>query len=358
MAAPRRLPLLFRRNQATMGESREPVARSLRQTIDARVLDHFVPPHVAVTRAGDVVYFSQRTGKFLEPPPGRPSRSLMAMARKGLRLPLRAALHEAVEKGHRVIKDNIPVEGDEHTEHVRILVEPMRDNGQESLYLVVFNEVRPPPPREPEPKGKRRKAAPPDPNIERLDRELRETRERLQSMMEEYETAIEELKSSNEEMVSVNEELQSTNEELETSKEELQSVNEELQTVNNELTLKIEELDGANSDLRNLYESTDIAAIFLDREIRIRSFTPAVTRIFNLIQSDRGRPLTDIAHRLDYGDLHRDIQGVLENQQATERRTGVKDGSAHYIVRVLPYRGGNGQFAGAVLTFHDVTSLS
>src|SRR5262249_49416638 len=155
--------------------------------------------------------------------------------------------------------------------------------------------------------AKPRKGKAHDGNVEHLERELRETRERLQSMAEEYETAIEELKSSNEEMVSVNEELQSTNEELETSKEELQSgneelqsVNEELQTVNHELTLKIDEVDRANSDLKNLYESTDIATVFLDRELIIRSFTPAVTRIFNLIPTDRGRPLTDIAHELDY----------------------------------------------------------
>ena len=86
--------------------------------------------------------------------------------------------------------------------------------------------------------------------------------------VEEYETALEELKSANEELVSVNEELQSTNEELETSKEELQSVNEELQTVNAELRTRSTQLDRANSDLQNLFESTQIATVFLDRELR------------------------------------------------------------------------------------------
>jgi two-component system CheB/CheR fusion protein len=180
----------------------------------------------------------------------------------------------------------------------------------------------------------------------------------MQSMAEEYETAIEELKSSNEEMVSVNEELQSTNEELETSKEELQSVNEELQTVNHELTVKIDELDRANSDLKNLYESTEIATIFLDRELIIRSFTPAVTRIFNLIPSDRGRPLTDIAHHLDYAELPQDIQQVFGARQPLERRVNRRDGTAHYIVRALPYWTGSGKVEGAVLTFSDVTGLA
>jgi two-component system, chemotaxis family, CheB/CheR fusion protein len=264
------LPVVFRRHGAAGGgsaETKEPTGRSLRQSVEARVLERYGPAHVVVTREGDVINYSAGTGKYLEPPPGRPS------------------------------------------------------------------------------------------NLEQLERELLETRERLQSMAEEYETAIEELKSSNEEMVSVNEELQSTNEELETSKEELQSVNEELQTVNHELTTKIDELDRANSDLRNLYESTDVAIVFLDRELVIRSFTPAVTRIFSLIPTDRGRPLTDIAHHLDYSELPQDIQQVFGARQPLERRVHRRDGTAHYIVRALPYWTGSGKVEGAILTFSDVTSL-
>jgi two-component system CheB/CheR fusion protein len=352
------LPLLFRRHGVGAGEGpREPEGRSLRQAVETRVLDRYVPPHVVATREGDIVYFSAGTGKYLEAPPGRPSRSLMAMARKGLRLPLRSALHEAVESGRAVSRDNIPVEFDDHAEFVRVAIEPMRDDDSGSLYLVVFSELRPTA-QEETPAKRRKGRGGRDHGLDQIERELRETRERLQSMAEEYETAIEELKSSNEEMVSVNEELQSTNEELETSKEELQSVNEELQTVNHELTVKIEELDRANSYLKNLYESTEIATIFLDRDLIIRSFTPAVTRVFNLIPGDRGRPLTDIAHSLDYAELPQDIQQVFGTRQPFERRVDRKDGAAHYIARALPYWAGNGKVEGAVLTFSDVTSLA
>jgi chromosome segregation ATPase len=135
---------------------------------------------------------------------------------------------------------------------------------------------------------------------ERLRRQLLSTQEELQSLTEQHQTALEELRSSNEELHSVNEELQSTNEELETSKEELQSVNEELHTVNLQLSEKIGELDASNSDLRNLFDSTDIATIFLDRHLIIRSFTRAVTSLYNLIPTDQGRPVTDILSRLDY----------------------------------------------------------
>ena len=358
-AAMPHVPALFRRHAVAGGglaESKAPTGRSVRQSMEARVLEHYSPAHVVVSREGDVINYSGGTGKYLEAPAGRPSRALMGMARKGLRQPLRSALHEAVESQRTAVRDNVELERGGKSERVRITVEPLRGDGNESLYLVVFGDLRlrvleerPARPR----KGKAR-----DGNLEQLERELRETRERLQSMAEEYETAIEELKSSNEEMVSVNEELQSTNEELETSKEELQAVNEELQTVNHELTVKIDELDRANSDLKNLYESTDIAAIFLDRDLIIRSFTPAVTRIFNLIPGDRGRPLTDIFHHLDYAELPQDIQQIFGVRQPFERRVNRRDGAAHYIVRALPYWTGSGKVEGAVLTFSDVTGLA
>jgi len=131
--------------------------------------------------------------------------------------------------------------------------------------------------------------------LRRLDEDLRTTREDLQSTIEELETSNEEFKATNEEMLSINEELQSTNEELETSNEELQSLNEELHTVNSQLEFKTAELEATNTDLANLFASTDIATIFLDRELRIRRFTPAAQRLVRVIDSDLGRPFADLA---------------------------------------------------------------
>jgi two-component system, chemotaxis family, CheB/CheR fusion protein len=164
------------------------------------------------------------------------------------------------------------------------------------------------------------------------ERELRETRDRLQSTIEEYETGLEELKSSNEELVSVNEEMQSTNEELEASKEELQSVNEELHTVNAELNGKIDALDHANSDLQNLFESTDVATVFLDRTFVIRSFTPAVTKIFNILPTDKGRPITDLSSRLDLAGFSDDIRKVFADGGSVERRIDSDSHETHYLV--------------------------
>ena len=193
--------------------------------------------------------------------------------------------------------------------------------------------------------------------VSQLQAALASTCEELQSLSEQYQTALEELRSANEELHSVNEEMQSTNEELETSKEELQSLNEELHTVNVRLSEKIEELDQSNSDLRNLFESTEIATVFLDRFLIIRSYTPAIASLYNLIPSDQGRPLTDIRSRLRYDSLREDVAFVLSNLEPLERRVVRDDGAVHYIMRILPYRKPDSTVSGVLVTFVDITSI-
>jgi two-component system CheB/CheR fusion protein len=332
-----------------------PIASNLRHAVETRVLERFAPAHVVVNREGDILHYSARTGKYLESAPGLPNKQLVAMARRGLRLDLRNALREALQTRRQAVREHVSVELDDRVQYVDLIVDPLGDNERDPLFVVMFQDRGAPV----SPNG----LAPHDDNIrdrstEHLERDLRDTRERLQATIEEYESAVEERKSSNEELQSMNEELQSTNEELETSKEELQSVNEELQTVNSELNAKVEEVDRANSDLRNVFESTQIATIFLDHNLVIRSFTPAVAGIFNLISSDRGRPLTDIvSHLTDMGNLKRDIQTVLEHGHPIDRRVRRSDGTAHYLMRILPYRGRNNLIDGVLVTFVNVTNM-
>ena len=340
-------PTEMRREHAGM-------ATNLRHAVEARVLERFSPAHVVINREGDILHYSPHTGKYLEPAPGMPNRQLITMARRGLRLDLRNALRESVQNRRPVTKERINVEIDDRVQLVNLTVEPLGDHTRDPLFLVLFQDIGTPItptdliPRPDHLEGSNRQ----------LENEIRDTRERLQATIEEYESAVEELKSSNEELQSMNEELQSTNEELETSKEELQSVNEELQTVNSELNAKVDEVDRANSDLRNVFESTQIATIFLDHNLVIRSFTPAVADIFNLISSDRGRPLTDIvSHLADTGDLKRDIQSVLEHGNPVDRRLHRNDSTAHYLMRILPYRGRNNVIDGVLVTFVNVTKI-
>jgi two-component system, chemotaxis family, CheB/CheR fusion protein len=320
------------------------------------IVEHFAPTFVIVDETGQTLYFSSGTGKYLQPAAGPFNRDIVAMARPGLRADLRAALHRAKETRQRVVRDRIHVQINGGFQMVSLAIEPILEGKEkETAFGIVFTDRGPITVQDEPPRTERSGGQ--DATVQLIEKELQETKERLQSTIEELETANEEFRSSNEELLSVNEELQSTNEELETSKEELQSVNEELQTVNHELNTKIEELDRANSDLNNLFQSTQIATIFLDRNLEIRSFTPAVTNLFNLIPSDRGRPLTDIVSRIDYPDLEQDMRRVSAGEPAAERSVSHLSGTGYYLARILPYRAPNNQIDGVLLTFVDVTNL-
>jgi two-component system CheB/CheR fusion protein len=165
----------------------------------------------------------------------------------------------------------------------------------------------------------------------------------------------EELQASNEELQSTNEELQSTNEELTSSKEEMQSMNEELQAVNAELQSKLDDLALAQSDMRNLLNSTDIATLFLDKDMNVRRFTERARRVINLRESDVGRPLSDLTTQLDYPGLEQDVQDMLRTMVIAERQVRSTDGH-WYAVRVMPYRTHDNVIQGAVITFMDITA--
>ena len=167
-------------------------------------------------------------------------------------------------------------------------------------------------------------------------------------------TSQEELKSTNEELQSTNEELQSTNEELTTSKEEMQSMNEELQTVNHELQVKVDDLSRTNNDMKNLLDSTDIATLFLDNALCVRRFTSQTTKITQLIASDVGRPITDIASDLFYPELAEDVRQVLRTLVSAEKQVAARDGR-WFAVRILPYRTLENMIDGVVITFVDIT---
>jgi two-component system CheB/CheR fusion protein len=189
-----------------------------------------------------------------------------------------------------------------------------------------------------------------------LERELVHARESQQASSEEQQAFNEELKSTNEELQSTNEELQSSNEELETSKEELQSLNEEMVTVNSELNAKIEQLSDIQNDMKNLLDSINTGTIFLDRQMAVRRFTPAATKVYPLIDADIGRRLADIKSNISGDDLLVELRKVHDTLIPIEREVRTEDG-AWYLARMQPYRTLDNVIAGVVLTFTTVTAF-
>jgi two-component system CheB/CheR fusion protein len=347
-----------RTERSADGEAHRITARtaSISDQIQQLLVARYAPVTVVVNSRGEVVYIHGHTGAYLELAPGPPTHHLVEMARQGLQHDLALALHQAAGHEDEVVRRGLRVKtnGDIILVNLTVkrIVEPESLQG---LFLVTFEQVR-----TEKTVGRKgvpaRAMAPPKKGESGLKRELEFTKQRLQQTIEELQTSNEELKSTNEELQSTNEELQSTNEELETTKEELQSMNEELMTVNSELQGKLDALSDAHDDLQNLLNSTEVATIFLDADLRIKRFTLEAKRVSNLIAIDVGRPLSDIVSKLAYDRLLEDAQAVLRTLVVKEREVQTTDGS-WFFMRILPYRTSKNIIVGLVLTFLDISKI-
>jgi two-component system, chemotaxis family, CheB/CheR fusion protein len=330
---------------------------SMPEQIQQLLVSRYAPAAVLVDRRGEILYIHGHTGEFLQPPPGPPTHHLVDMAREGLRQDLATALHQAAHTDDEVVRRRVPVMVDGSVQLVDLCVKKIVEpEALQGLRLVTFERVR----ESGEASLRKAKAAAPTARMKKgesaLQQELAYMKQRLQQTIEELHTSNEELKSSNEELQSTNEELQSTNEELETAKEEMQSLNEELITVNAELQGKLDALTDANDDLQNLLNSTEIATIFLDNDLRIKRFTMEAKRVSHLIASDVGRPLSDIVSKLADDRLLDEAESVLATLVPKEREVQATDGS-WFFLRMLPYRTAKNAIDGLVLTFQDITKM-
>lgn len=338
-------------NAIALGTSQQS-ANHLKTHTDTLLLQHYAPPAVLCTEKGDIVYISGRTGQFLEPAAGKASLSLFAMAREGLSSALHEVFAKAIRQNRPATLLGVRVGGKDSLVLVDVTVHPLTEpTALQGMVLTLFraqsaiNTDLELPPTD--------ATTVTDARVADLVRELKQSREELQSTREEMQTSQEELKSTNEELQSTNEELQSTNEELTTSKEELQSMNEELTTVNHELQSKLDELSQASDDMKNLLNSTDIATLFLDDELHVRRFTNRTTSIIKLIPGDAGRPITDIVTDLNYPTMCDDAREVLRTLMFRERQVATHDGR-WFRVRIMPYRTQDKRIEGVVITFVDV----
>jgi two-component system CheB/CheR fusion protein len=310
-----------------------------------KMIERFAPPSVIVTDEYDIVHLSERAARFLRYSGGEPSNNVLSVVDPMLVVDLRTALLRAVENKATVETAPIPYDADGIAAEVVLRVAPAEDLVPGFL-LVTFDLRAVADASAAAPKAE-------DAHERRLQQQVDELKWHLRDVTEQGVTATQELKASNEELQAMNEELRSATEELETSREELQSINEELTTVNVELKTKVDELGRANGDLQNLMAATAIATVFLDRSLCIRLFTPSAVALFNLIEADVGRPLSDLASRLEYPEIIADARAVLERLVPIERE--VRSGARWLLARLLAYRSGEDRIAGVVLTFLDIT---
>jgi two-component system CheB/CheR fusion protein len=316
---------------------------------DQVLLQVHAPPAVVLNARGDIVYISGRTGKYLEPAAGKANWNFHAMVLASLREPIAQAMAQAAATDDTIHLPglNLASDGPVH-DQVDVTVQPLHEPpALQDMVMVVFKDLAP------KPKRRHSKVS------EAIDTEhaadIQRCHDEIQALREEARLSKEKLQSANEELQSINEELQSANEELTTSKEEMQSMNEELQTVNAEMQAKLDDLALAQSDMKSLLNSTDIAMLFLDQDLHVRRFTERATHLFKLRDGDIGRPLSDLNTSLRYQELHADTQEVLRTLVSCEKQIGTTD-LRWYSVRIMPYRQLDNVIDGAVITFMDITA--
>jgi two-component system CheB/CheR fusion protein len=328
---------------------------SIAESFNKFLLDYYTPVSVLINETGEILYINGKTGKFLELNSGEALLNIFELIKEELRYMLRNAVYMAGLQKTTITVNDIKVKEDSATRLVNIKVSFLDQVSLQGLILIILEDkglVG----NESVQKRKKEKNQNQEAQAHVLQNELESTKQQLNSTIEQMEISMEELKSTNEELQSTNEELQSTNEESLTTKEEMQSLNEELMTINTSYQNKTEELTHLNNDMKNLLDSTEIGTIFLDNQLTILRFTPKIKVLFNVISTDVGRSVTDIAFNFELPDLKQLIFEVIETLAAKEVEVKTQK-NEWYNLRIMPYRTTDNFINGVVLTFTNITAL-
>jgi two-component system, chemotaxis family, CheB/CheR fusion protein len=314
------------------------------------LLQAYTPASVLINQRHECLYFFGSLDRYLHLASGEPSRDLLGLARKGLRHKLHAVIRKARHERATATVTGAELASEDGTRRVSMTAHPVPGEAEEELLLVTFMD-------EPERDRAASRAAngtDDGPRLAELELELDSTRKELQNVIRDLEISNEEQKGINEEAMSMNEEFQSTNEELMTSKEELQSLNEELTALNSQLEETLKSQRSTSNDLRNILDSSEVATLFLDSDLRIRFFTPAAKSLYRVIAGDIGRPLVDLTSLAMDSQLLGDAASVLKTLAPVDKEIRADTGR-WYARRILPYRTQDNSIEGVVILFADIT---
>lgn len=322
---------------------------------DQILLQQFAPASVMTSQKGDIIYITGRTGKYLEPTAGKANWNIFAMLHGELRRELPLAFQKALENYNPIKLNRIALNTSNPKKYVEVILQQIeKPDALKGKIMIVFKDL--PDSMESEQGNIKTGERISNTQQKKIETELVQRNEDIKDLREGMLISQEELKSTNEELKSSNEELQSTNEELTTSKEEMQSLNEELQAMNAELQRKMGDYVQAKNDMENLYNSSQIATLFLDKKLNIRRFTEKMTGIIKMRNTDIGRPFTDLVSNLHYKEIESDVQQVLKTLIPIEKSIDTIDGK-FFDVKITPYRTIDDRIEGLVLTFINVTKF-
>ncbi|TVQ93986.1 MAG: PAS domain S-box protein [Bacteroidetes bacterium] len=325
-----------------------PVGKNVNtENIFESVINEFIPPSIIINENYEIVHIFNDVNKFVNFPAGKASFDILNLIRKELSTTITIAIHKAFKENKEIVYKDFKLKEKGSIILLNIKVKPLKEKSNNLRLLLIAIEEKKTYRQKSTDKHQQSVEYDTNQQIKDLELELKYTKENLQATIEELGTSNEELQATNEELISSNEELQSTN-------EELQSVNEELYTVNSEYQNKIEELTQLNNDINNLLKNTSIGTIFLDRNLRIRKFTPAVASAINILDMDIGRPIHHLALNSLYATFIEDIENVLRTLIPKETEVQGKNKN-WFFMRILPYRTVENAIDGVVITFFDIT---
>lgn len=317
------------------------------------ILNRYGAVGILVNNELEILQFRGRTRRYLEHMPGKASLSMMKMLHHDLIFTVGAAINQVRIMNMPIKKENIPMnDEDDGSCLVNIDIIPIQDKKNQERYFVILFSEEAAAQKNTKPKNKYI----PD-SLHLQKQELAVAQEYVRSVVEQYEGANDRLRTAYEEIQSSNEELQTTNEELETIKEEVQSTNEELLTSNEELQTRNDQLAQVTADIQNLFRSIKMTVIMLDKDLCIRRFNAGAEKMFRLIPTDIGRPLTDIKPQIDLGNFEEDIYEVMETLIAKETEISDQEGG-WYSLQIRPYRTSDNRIDGVVVLFFDISEIN
>ncbi len=314
----------------------------------------YVPASVVVNEDLQILRIWGHVGSYLEPAPGAPTFDLSKIAGDVLLRSIRAALPRAKRTNKPVRQQKVPVESKGRVRSVNLEISPLSlPSSTRKFFLIVFQEQSDAatPPRYA--KSKRLKPA----EVAALLRENELLAQQAMRLKDELQSTTQTHAITSEEYQSAAEELQTANEELETAKAELQSGNEELRVLNDRLHHRNAELLEANQDLAGVLANVNIPMVIIDRDLRIRRFTPPAQKLLNFQPGDVGRRLREIRPNLESADLEELARDTIEHRATCDCELRESRVGKWYSVRVRPYRASGDTVEGAVLSFHDIDIL-
>ncbi len=310
----------------------------------------FLPLSIIVNEQMDILHIFGDAAAYFKVPSGRMEFNVNRMAIKELAIPLATGIQRVFKSNEELIYSNVKITRRNETRKISLRIIPLPEKkDHESLVTVFFEDMR-----------SANKLDDSDTEVYDIDEDvqqrIQDLEQELQFSNENLQATIEELETSNEELQATNEELLASNEELQSTNEELQSTNEELFTVNSEYQNKIIELTEMNNDVENLLTGSGIEILILDENLDIRKCSPGLTRIFNILEKDLGRPISHLSHNISNFDLIRAIDQVQKNNRRFSVKKQLNDGS-NFMIRIIPYYIGPDAYSGTILTFIDESEL-